>query len=324
MVLRDAIDVHAPPVRLFEFFDGMSQARYVAWHPDHKVFRWTQGQGLAAGNRFHFEEVIAGKLLRKTVELTRVEPGSHIEFAPVFWPMRLLLPRLVFRAEPVAPDRFRFVAEIFLRVGPLGARLNRREFDAVREHMRIEGLNFKRFAEQGGVTVARLDASHAATYRDLMLEAYVQAADAFTSTAEERAAQPLAWWVDRIASPAGRSEAFGAFVDGRLVGSVALEYSVKPKTRHAALLLGMYVRPAARGGGVGRALLDAAIAAARERPGVDSLTLTVTEGNHAAIGLYAAAGFVAWGTEPRAILTPSGHRGKVHMTMRLARPPGSL
>ena len=39
------------------------------------------------------------------------------------------------------------MAEIFLRVGPLAAWLNKRELDAVREHMRVEGINLKRFVE---------------------------------------------------------------------------------------------------------------------------------------------------------------------------------
>lgn len=152
MILRDAIEVHAPVGRLFEFFDGMDHQRYLDWHPDHRVFRWTRGRGVRPGHRFHFEEVIAGKLLRKSVMFTRVEPDHHIEFAPTFWLMRLFLPRLVFRAETLQAGGFRFVAEIHLRVGPLGARLNRREFDAVREHMRVEGLHFKRFAEGPAAT----------------------------------------------------------------------------------------------------------------------------------------------------------------------------
>ena len=154
MVLRDSIEVHAPVARLFEFFDGMSQERYLGWHPDHRVFRWTQGRGIGLGNRFYFEEVIVGKLLKKSVQFTRVEEDSHIEFAPTFWLMRLFLPRLVFRAEVTGPGTFRFIAEIFLRVGPLGAQLNKREFDAVREHMRIEGVNFKHYAEQGALRAA--------------------------------------------------------------------------------------------------------------------------------------------------------------------------
>jgi len=148
MVLRDSIEVRAPVAALFEFFEGMNNERYLLWHPDHKVFRWTEGQGIKVGNRFYFEEVIAGKLLKKSVQFTRVEQDKYIEFAPTFWLMRLFLPRLVFRAEVLQPRVFRFVAEIFLRVGPIGAHLNKREFDAVREHMRIEGINFRRHAEQ--------------------------------------------------------------------------------------------------------------------------------------------------------------------------------
>ena len=150
MVLRDSIDVDAGAAAVFAFFDGMDQARYLAWHPDHKLFRWTRGQGLAIGHQFHFEEVIAGKLLKKNVVLTRIDEGRHIEFAPTFWLLRLFLPRLVFRLEALGGGRHRFVAEIFVRTGPIGARLNRREFDAVREHMRVEGLNLKRFVESDG------------------------------------------------------------------------------------------------------------------------------------------------------------------------------
>lgn len=84
------------------------------------------------------------------MEFTLVEPERLIEFAPTLWLMRLFLPRLVFRTEVTDVGTFRFIAESFLRVGPLGAGLNKREFDAVREHMRIEGVNFKRFAEQNG------------------------------------------------------------------------------------------------------------------------------------------------------------------------------
>lgn len=162
-----------------------------------------------------------------------------------------------------------------------------------------------------------LHATHASEYRALMLEAYVQAADAFTSTAEDRQAELLDWWVRRIGSPQGLTQSFGAFDAGRLVGTVALECTAKPKTRHAALLIGMYVTAASRGQGAGEQLLQAAIAAARARPDLLALRLTVTEGNAPALRLYQRAGFVAWGTEPQAIRTPGGFRGKVHMSLPL-------
>jgi ribosomal protein S18 acetylase RimI-like enzyme len=167
-----------------------------------------------------------------------------------------------------------------------------------------------------------LTAAHAAPYRELMLEAYVQAADAFTSTAEERAREPLSWWVNRIAAPSGLGQAFGVFQDQALVGTVALEYSAKPKTQHAALLIGMYVRPEARRLGAAALLMKAALAAAAERPGVEIVRLTVTEGNEPALRLYRSVGFRAWGTEPDAIRTPTGDKGKVHMSLRLGGPSG--
>ena len=70
--------------------------------------------------------------------------------------------------------------------------------------------------------VARLAASDATRYRGLMLHAYEVAADAFTSTPEERAAQPESWWVKRIADPDSRSLSFGAFHDDDLVGTVTI------------------------------------------------------------------------------------------------------
>ena len=88
-----------------------------------------------------------------------------------------------------------------------------------------------------------------------------------------------------------------------------------------AHVLAMYVKPASRGTGAGRALLDALIALASQRPGVQVLNLTVTEGNDAAVNLYRSAGFEPFGTEPMAILTPSGFKRKVHMWRQLPATP---
>ena len=165
--------------------------------------------------------------------------------------------------------------------------------------------------------VALLQPSDAPRYRSLMLEAYELAADAFTSTAEERAAEPEAFWVKRIADPAGSSAAFGAFEGQDLIGTVALEFVAKPKTKHKALVIGMYVTPEARSTGAGRALIMAAIEHASSIKSLLLLTLTVTEGNTPAVNLYRSVGFHAYGLEPMAILTPSGFKGKVLMWLQL-------
>jgi GNAT superfamily N-acetyltransferase len=168
--------------------------------------------------------------------------------------------------------------------------------------------------------VSTLTVADALAYRALMLEAYEHAPDAFTTTAAERRVEPESWWVKRIGSTDGLATSFGAWQGNNLVGTVALEYSAKPKTRHSALLLGMYVQPAHRTKGIGLALMNAAIAAASTRSEILSLTLTLTEGNEPALRLYKLVGFITWGLQPHAIRTESGLKGKVHMSLALSRP----
>ena len=167
--------------------------------------------------------------------------------------------------------------------------------------------------------VAILKPADAPRYRTLMLEAYARAADAFTSTATERSGEPESFWVRRIADPAGLSVAFGAIDGHDLVGTVALEFSARAKTKHKAHLIGMYVSAAARGAGAGRALLRAAIAYAEGREGILRINLTVTQDNEPAVTLYRSAGFESFGVEPMAILTPSGYKSKIHMSRAVAR-----
>ena len=166
--------------------------------------------------------------------------------------------------------------------------------------------------------VAVLSASDAQQYRALMLHAYEHAADAFTSTVEERAREPESWWIQRIADPTGMAIAFGAFEGTALVGTVALEFSAKPKTKHKALVIGMYVMPEWRGNGAARALLQAAIDRCKSRGDILVVQLTVTEGNEPAVALYRSAGFQPFGTEPMAIRTSGGFGAKVHMWLDLS------
>lgn len=175
-----------------------------------------------------------------------------------------------------------------------------------------------RAAAAPGIDVRLLTAADAHSYRDLMLHAYTAAPDAFTSTPEERAREPLDWWVRRIGGPATLSSAFGAFAGGPLVGAVALEGSAKSKNGHKAHLVGMFVRESARGRGAGRALVQVALAHARDVLAVEAVDLTVTEGNAPALQLYRACGFREWGVEPKAVRVAAGFKSKVHMTCDLA------
>lgn len=166
--------------------------------------------------------------------------------------------------------------------------------------------------------VRALQPADALAYRALMLQGYAQDADAFTTTAEERASEPIDWWLKRICDANDLSQAFGAFHDGSLVGGVAIEYFARYKVQHKAHLVGMFVSEQHRHLGVGRALLDATISHARSRAHVKVVTLTVTEGNGRAIRLYESAGFRQFGLEALAIFTGTEYKPKVHMQLELA------
>ena len=166
--------------------------------------------------------------------------------------------------------------------------------------------------------VRPLAASDAAGYRDLMLDAYENSSEAFTSTASERRDKTTQWWEQRIANDDGTSVAFGAFDGDQFIGTAAIEYETREKTKHKSLLIGMFVRPDYRGRGIGRALIKAALDHARSRPGSLVMCLTLTGGNAAAQRLYQSCGFATFGIEPMGLCIDGRFREKVHMWRTVA------
>jgi RimJ/RimL family protein N-acetyltransferase len=170
-----------------------------------------------------------------------------------------------------------------------------------------------------GAHLRRLTAADAPAYRALMLDAYARHPEAFTSTVAERSAQPMAWWAQRVDSTDER--VVGAFVANELAGATGLSRETLERTRHKALLFGMYVPELHRRLGLGRALVQAALAEAAAWPGLRVVQLTVTDGNTAAQRLYESCGFRVFGVEPVALCIDGRDFAKVHMWAPVAAPP---
>jgi ribosomal protein S18 acetylase RimI-like enzyme len=164
-------------------------------------------------------------------------------------------------------------------------------------------------------TFRRLVPADAPVYRELRLRGLRERPEAFTSSFEEDIVKPIAATEARLAAD-GDTVMWGAFVDGLLTGGIGLVREHRRKNRHKADIVAMYVLPECAGRGIGRALLDHAIAYARDA-GIEQLTLTVTQGNAAARGLYEAAGFISFGVEPRAIKVAGEYFAKEHMVLFL-------
>lgn len=173
--------------------------------------------------------------------------------------------------------------------------------------------------DAGPLTVRRLGPDDAGVYHALRLRGLEEHPEAFTSSAQEEAARPLQWARDRLADAPARPHDFflGAFRGPQLLGIVGLQGRYRPKERHNATVVGMYVVPEVSGQGVGRALMQSLLGRAAALPDLVQLDLTVTEGNEAARVLYARCGFAEWGTLPRAVRIGERYLGKVHMVYAL-------
>ena len=159
--------------------------------------------------------------------------------------------------------------------------------------------------------LAQENPADAALYRDVRLEALKANPEAFGSTFETENSQDLSWFFDRL----GSSTVLGAFLDTELVGTVGFAIQQGQKRAHKGMLWGMYVRPGARGTGVGRRLIEAALNLARQH--VELIQLTVVRENEQARRLYASLGFVDYGLEKHSLKQDGRYYDEVLMAKDL-------
>ena len=163
----------------------------------------------------------------------------------------------------------------------------------------------------------RLGHEHVADFRRLRLAALHDAPSAFTTSLATEEGMAEAQQRDRIAGPS-LSAVWGAFdASGTMVASTGVLHLLQDKVVHKASVYAVYVAPSARGRGLSRQLVEAAIAYARSQPQLHQLQLSVTGTNVQAHKLYCALGFVEYGREPRAILADGSYHDQILMTMDL-------
>jgi ribosomal protein S18 acetylase RimI-like enzyme len=141
-------------------------------------------------------------------------------------------------------------------------------------------------------------------YRDLRLVAVQTRPEAFLDTEEETLAAPDSLWQERLeASLKGDDSAvlFAINTKNELVGITAVIFNQKQKIKHSAHIVSVFVKPEYQGQGIGRQLLQAAIARARQNPDVEILRLEVMTTNTPAYNLYQSLGFKNVGINGAAI-----------------------
>jgi len=156
-----------------------------------------------------------------------------------------------------------------------------------------------------------LRADEAALYRDIRLEALRLHPDAFSAAFEQEAAQPLSFFERRLTG----NTVFAGFLGQGVTGIAGFMPEAGTKRAHKGHLWGMYVRPAARGTGLARQLVEAVLEHAQDR--VELVQLSVIAGNVPAHRLYASLGFTPYGLEQRALKVDGNYLDEVLMVKLL-------
>jgi ribosomal protein S18 acetylase RimI-like enzyme len=168
------------------------------------------------------------------------------------------------------------------------------------------------------MNIRRLTPSDAAAFRTLRLAALLDTPEAFVASHEEEVDQPMAYFENRLTQRSGHA-VFGAFAGDTLAGTAGLARETALQLAHKCNLWGLYVAGSARGQGIARALLEAALAHARATPDVAKVTLSVDSANVAAIALYESFGFVVFAREADAVRLHGQSRDDLQMHLRFAQ-----
>ena len=149
------------------------------------------------------------------------------------------------------------------------------------------------------IEIRPIRVADAVAWRALRLQALKEEPVSFAASYEEAAATDPEAFARSIPAEGGPNVLFGLHVEGALEGAAGFVVQGGLKRSHKGLLWGVYVRPAWRGRGLGKALVERVIGHARGH--VALLQASVTAGDNTARTTYLALGFQSYGVEPAAL-----------------------
>jgi ribosomal protein S18 acetylase RimI-like enzyme len=166
--------------------------------------------------------------------------------------------------------------------------------------------------------IRRLGPADAEELWRLRCEALEREPASFGESLEEHLGIPLAKFAERLGAPSADGFVYGAFDESStLVAMAGFFRESRRKRRHKGVIWGVYVSAGHRGCGLGRAVMIAALGAARQLPDLRYVYLSVTSAQSPARELYLSLGFRSFGREPGALAVDGQYFDEEHMILEL-------
>ncbi|MBI1279100.1 MAG: GNAT family N-acetyltransferase [Anaerolineaceae bacterium] len=109
----------------------------------------------------------------------------------------------------------------------------------------------------------------------------------------------------------------GAFEAGKPVGMLNFNHQQGEKFRHKGDIGAIYVIPEARGRGIAKALIEAALEQIHSINEVEIISLSVNNDNLAAKRVYESCCFMGYGVEPKGLRVNGKDYDLLHMTREI-------
>lgn len=169
------------------------------------------------------------------------------------------------------------------------------------------------------IQIRELKREDADAFRALRRERLEQSPRAFAESIPENDSIPPASIAARLGASSLENFVMGAFAPtGQLVGMAGFSRNPRLKSRHKAVIWGVYVQPTWRNQGVARALIKALIHHVRPSPGLEQIHLTVASDQIPAKRLYQSLGFETFGHEKHALKVDGSYVDEDHMVLWLS------
>ena len=152
---------------------------------------------------------------------------------------------------------------------------------------------------RGMIEIREANPADAVQFRELRVGALQDNPIEFGADYQKNLNHPQKYWEDMLTMQTDESTIFLAQHEGELIGMTGIARGSSPKTRHSAVIWGVYVRPEWRSLHIAEELIRSCFTWAKTRKIVIA-KLSVATINQPAIRCYERCGFEPYGTEPHA------------------------